>query len=276
VSAAAAPPLSQRQFTRAFADRLQKALPGTAVVVKGDLEVRWTPKGGDEHTTFLDNAWRGYAADPATLDAVLDRMVDSARELAADADHVVDPRRVVPVVKDRAWLEESRRALRASGAKDVSRVADVHEDYNGALMIFYAEDREKGIAYLTSEELARAGLKRSELRALAVRNLKGLISAVDLQGGEGLYMVTAGGDYEASLILVDDLWTGPSITPKVKGEVVIAIPARDLLLVTGSEDPAGLKKLRELARKVMAEGSYTLTDQLFVRRGGKFVPFQPR
>jgi uncharacterized protein YtpQ (UPF0354 family) len=57
---------------------------------------------------------------------------------------------------------------------------------------------------------------------------------------------------------------------------VIAVPARDLLLVTGSQDRAGLEKVRALARKVLAEGSYTLTDQLFVWRGGKFVPFEAR
>jgi uncharacterized protein YtpQ (UPF0354 family) len=272
----AGPPLGQRAFTRAFAEKLQKALPDAKVVVKGDLEVRWTPPGGAEATSFLDNAWREYAADPARLDEVLERAVGAAREIAREAGRVVDPRRVVPVIKDKGWLEENRRALRASGAKDVSRVAEVNEDYNGALTIFYAEDREKGIAYLTAEELARAGLKRSELRALAVRNLKGLLPAIDLDGGDGLYMVTAGGDYEASLILVEDLWAGESIAPKVKGEVVIAVPARDLLLVTGSKDPAGLRKVRELAAKVLKEGTYTLTDQLFVWRGGQFVPFDGR
>jgi uncharacterized protein YtpQ (UPF0354 family) len=272
----AGPPLGQRAFTRAFAEKLQKALPDAKVVVKGDLEVRWTPPGGAEATSFLDNAWREYAADPARLDEVLERAVGAAREIAREAGRVVDPRRVVPVIKDKGWLEENRRALRASGAKDVSRVAEVNEDYNGALTIFYAEDREKGIAYLTAEELARAGLKRSELRALAVRNLKGLLPAIDLDGGDGLYMVTAGGDYEASLILVEDLWAGESIAPKVKGEVVIAVPARDLLLVTGSQDPAGLRKVRELAAKVLKEGTYTLTDQLFVWRGGQFVPFDGR
>jgi uncharacterized protein YtpQ (UPF0354 family) len=270
------PPLGQRDFTRSYAERLQVALPAATVAVQGDLEVRWTPPSGSVHTSFLDNAWKEYAADPAALEQVMERMVGAAREIAEATGRVVDRRRVVPVIKDRGWLEERRRALRAGGAGDVSRVDEVSEDYNGALTIFYAEDRERGIAYLTADELARAGLKRAELRALAVRNLKGLLSAIELEGGNGLYMITAGGDYEASLILVDDLWTGESIAPKVKGEVVIAVPARDLVLVTGSQDPAGLQKLRDLARKVMKEGTYTLTDQLFVWRGGKFVPFRER
>lgn len=274
--ARAGPPLDQRAFTRAYAERLQQALPKAKVQVKGPLEVRWTPPGGTEATSYLDNAWKEYAADPARLGEVLDRLVGAAQEVGREAGRTVDPRRVVPVIKDRGWLEESRRALRASGAEDVSKVAEINEDYNGALTIFYAEDREKGIAYLTAEALAKAGLKRSELRALAVRNLKGLLPAIDLEGGDGLYMVTAGGDYEASLLLVDDLWTGPDIAPKVRGAVVVAVPARDLLLVTGSEDPAGLEKVRELAAKVLKEGTYTLTDQLFVWRGGRFVQFDGR
>ena len=276
LAARAGTPLDERAFTRTFAERLERALPGTKVVVAGALEVRWTPPGGTESRSFLDNAWKEYAAEPARLDAIMDRLVEATREAGREGDRPVDPRRVVPVVKDRGWLEESRRALRAKGSTDVSKVADVHEDYNGALTVFYAEDREKGISYLTADRLAKAGLAREGLRARAVQNLRALLPPIDLQGGDGVFMLTAGGDYEASLILFDELWTGPSIAPKVKGEIVVAIPARDLLLVTGSQDRAGLEKVRALARKVLAEGSYTLTDQLFVWRGGKFVAFEGR
>jgi uncharacterized protein YtpQ (UPF0354 family) len=59
----------------------------------------------------------------------------------------------------------------------------------------------------------------------------------------------------------------------VDGEIVVAIPARGILVVTGSRNKPGLKTLRELAAKTAAEAAYRLTSQLFVFRNGGFEPF---
>jgi hypothetical protein len=46
-----------------------------------------------------------------------------------------------------------------------------------------------------------------------------------------------------------------------------------VLLVTGSRDRSGLKRVRDLAAKYAAEGPYGLTDALFVYRNGRFTKF---
>ena len=84
-------------------------------------------------------------------------------------------------------------------------------------------------------------------------------------------MLVAGGNYEASLLLLDHVWNGGSL--KVQGEIVIGVPARDLLLVTGSENQRGLARIREIAAEVVAESPYALTRELFVYRKGRFVRF---
>ena len=35
----------------------------------------------------------------------------------------------------------------------------------------------------------------------------------------------------------------------VQGDIVVAIPTRDLLLVTGSQNPEGINKMKEMARQ---------------------------
>ena len=47
-------------------------------------------------------------------------------------------------------------------------------------------------------------------------------------------MLKAGGDYEASLLLFDDIWRDGQV--KVDGDIVVAVPAKDVLLVTGSNN----------------------------------------
>ncbi len=55
---------------------------------------------------------------------------------------------------------------------------------------------------------------------------------------------------------------------------MVAIPARDHLLLTGSKNAEGLAKLREVAARVVRESPQRLTDMLFVYRDGHFVEFK--
>jgi uncharacterized protein YtpQ (UPF0354 family) len=115
-----------------------------------------------------------------------------------------------------------------------------------------------------------AKVERPELRALACENLKRLLPKIERHGTGGVYMVTAGGDYEASLLLLDSIWSGGEM--EVKGEVVVAIPTRDLLLVTGSKDSEGIEKVKRMVKEA-SSGAYRLTQKLFVYRSGRFEEF---
>jgi len=82
----------------------------------------------------------------------------------------------------------------------------------------------------------------------------------------------AGGDYEASLLLIETIWSSGQI--EVDGEIVVAVPARGILIVTGSSNKAGLKTVRELAAKTSAEAAYRLTPHLLIFRSGRFEVFE--
>ena len=84
-------------------------------------------------------------------------------------------------------------------------------------------------------------------------------------------MLSAGGDYEASLLLFDDIWSDGQI--KVEGDIVVAVPAKDALLVTGSKNRKGLAAMRKMVAKFSEEKRYRITDTLFVYRNGRFKKF---
>ena len=62
----------------------------------------------------------------------------------------------------------------------------------------------------------------------------------------------------------------------VDGEVVVAVPARGLLLFTGAHDQAGVAQLRAVAAKAAREEKYVMTPSLFVRRNGQLVRFEAK
>lgn len=266
---AAAQVISKRAFTREFAEVLRAEAPGMAVTIKQEMELAVKDPSGKELTAYLDNAYAQYTADPKARKEVIRRYVRSLLESAKGESAPVDRARIVPVVKDRSWLAEIHEAAKARSGKVPAE--NVFEDLNEDLVIVYAEDTPHNIRYLITDNLAELGLRKSELRALAVRNLRTLLPDVELRRGPLVSMITAGGDYEASLLLFEELWSGGKLG--VDGEVVVAIPSRDLLLFTGSRNRAGIAKLREFASTAAKEASYSLTDRLFVYRDGKFKRF---
>jgi uncharacterized protein YtpQ (UPF0354 family) len=262
--------ISAAQFTREFGDALREAKPASKVSVERDLELTVTPPGESPGIVFLHNAYDLYKQDPKAKADIIRRFVASSVDTVGVIRDGVDRSRIIPVIKDRAWLAETRQALIARGAKELAE--HVYEDFSPELVILYAEDSPTNIRYLGPTDLELGGIDRKELRTLACGNLLRLLPKIERHGSNGLYMITAGGDYEASLLLLDSIWT--DLKAEVQGEVVVAIPTRDLLLVTGSQFPQGIAKLKELAKNSADKGAYRLTPQLFVHRDGRFILFQ--
>src|SRR5207244_249888 len=134
--------------------------------------------------------------------------------LLQDAAPKLDRSRIVPVIKDRQWLTDLHRMLRAQG-RDQEHLS---EPFNDELAIVYAEDDPTRTRYLTTQE--DIGVSRQELRALAVANLLRILPKIQMAMIGDVAMIAAGGDYEPSLLLVDDIWSGGQI--KVNGDIVVA------------------------------------------------------
>jgi uncharacterized protein YtpQ (UPF0354 family) len=110
---------------------------------------------------------------------------------------------------------------------------------------------------------------RRELRAFAIKNLLRVLPKIEMRVlNEYVSIVSAGEDYTPSLLLLDDLWTGGRI--KVKGEIVVAVPARDVILVTGSRS-GKMTNIRAFAAELYAKGPYSLSDRVFVYRNNAFT-----
>ena len=262
--------ITRSEFTREFAESLAEARAGLKVNIVRDLELKVTSADGREWTSFLDNAYDAYKQNPKAKTDVIKTYVAASVETLGGKRDGVDSTRIVPVIKDRPWLAETRQALLSRGATEVPE--HVFEDFNEDLIVVYAEDLPKGIRYLAPADLKDTKIQRGELRGLACDNLKRLLPKIERHGANGFYMVTAGGDYEASLLLLDSIWSGGQM--EVQGDIVVAIPSRDLLLVTGSENAQGIGKLKLMVAEASKQGAYRLTEKLFVYHNGKFEEFK--
>ncbi len=84
--------------------------------------------------------------------------------------------------------------------------------------------------------------------------------------GDRIVMLTAGGDYEATLILLPEVWD--SVSQMVSGQIVAAVPARDVLYFTGDADPENLADMRRWTSKALEQVDKPLS-RAFIRWTGK-------
>jgi uncharacterized protein YtpQ (UPF0354 family) len=262
---AAAETLTPRAFTEAFAAAATAAMPTAKITVAGDLHVETRSARRETTTTDLNNAYQG---DTTHLDTLIRRyvsvLIDAVR--VGDAKRPPDRSRIVPVLKPARWVEAVQKQREAAPATQL-----LTEPFNNELTIVYAEDLPTSVRYLMNSDDVG---DRGKLRRLALENLHRLLAKIEmLAGAEGVFLVSAGGDYDASLLLADSIWSSGQI--KVDGDIVAAVPSKGTLLVTGSLNAAGVARLHALAAKI-ATGPYALTPSLFIYRDGKWETLSDR
>lgn len=256
--------MNESKFTRAYLKVLKSKYPDVNYKILENLKIE-AEKNGSTVTHFLDNSYNSYVQEPSGLNEILETYAKSAGDLY-EANEKLDTTRIVPIIKDIQYLEGVER-LTTDGNNEIGLV---YEKLNDGLLVVFAEDTENSISYFDKEKLSKTSLT-GDLFSLALENLENILPDIQKHGDNPLFMLTAGGDYEASLILLDFIWTKENFP--VDGEIVIAVPSRDLLLITGSESPDGLKKMKQLADETIKKGSYTLTSTFFIRSEGKWEKF---
>ena len=264
LSTNAAAQISPEEFTSRFIENLQQMNTAVGIEDIDALEFVVTTEEGGEHKAFLDNAYDLYLQDEAALQEIMDQYATALLESVTREHTELLPENIVPVVKDMAWLAEVKRVTAEQGQESEPNLFT--RPFVEGLIVVYAEDTPSNIRYVGREDIEGTGVDLEEVAALSIDNLVQRLPQIETHGGDGLYMVTAGGIYEPSLLLIDDMWNADNF--EVRGEIVVGVPARDVLLVTGAEDAGNLEKLVALGEEIYAESPYRLTTNLYVWRDG--------
>ncbi len=152
------------------------------------------------------------------------------------------------------------------------------EPFLPGLCVAYAFDFPWGYQLLAPRHRNEVGVPPEALRPQAIANLRSrrpertLFQATDAKaigielGGE------FGGDLDASLVLDDDVMT--DLAERFSGDLVVAIPERDILVATGTGHTDGLAKLQSIVDEIWPGAAHPLTRRLLVRRAGEWQVFE--
>lgn len=250
--------LTETEFTLKFTNKLSKNLSGLKIISVSELDVK-SEYNGVEHHFFLNNAYSEYLMDPKSIKETIEKYLKSAFETCQPKE-AVNINKIFPIIKDKRFLNNLREITSEFEKKHI------YEFYNDELVIFYAEDKEHSIQYISKEDLDGVNFSLERLKEKAVENLESSLK-IERHGEDGLYMITAGGNYESSLILLS-IWDKENFP--VNGDFVVGVPARDILYITGNRDSKNLHRLYDFVQKMNETGDHLVSDKIFELRNGKF------
>lgn len=143
--------------------------------------------------------------------------------------------------------------------------------WSSELAVFYLIDDADRYVYVQQRQIDDIGLSAQDLHAISLRNLR---DAVGRNKGRvvpygNIFAFLMGGDFEASVILLEDLWNEDF--RKLAGpDLAVAIPARDVLAFCPVSSEAGLEELNGVIERVFPDGDHLLIDHVLWRVGGRW------
>jgi uncharacterized protein YtpQ (UPF0354 family) len=168
--------------------------------------------------------------------------------------------RLVPTIKDLQYLEE------------VGYNTPLVKDHLAAdLWIVYAIDEPTRVTTLTPAQFEVLEMRREELLPLAQANLRRILPEIHQHGDGDWFALLADDTYTASILLLDELWDRLAL--QVPGDLVVAVPNRSVVLVTGSSSAFGIAQIRAKSAEIEQGGSYAISQTLLRRRDNRWTAF---
>src|SRR5262245_45851977 len=145
----------------------------------------------------------------------------------------------------------------------------IEQPFVADLVLFYAFDQPTCFTMVAQRDLTRLALNKHGLHDVALANLRRTIPQPELHEiSTRVFMLACGGNFEATTLLLDEIWQ--QVSRMVQGDLVVAVPARDIVIFTGTENREGLAFMRVKVSQVLETGDHTLTRHFLVRCGTRW------
>jgi uncharacterized protein YtpQ (UPF0354 family) len=236
--------------------------------VKTDLDL--------EATISLDNLKLACQSDPPACPEMTDNFVEKivSSLKAAQGPAELKPEMIRAVLKNQEYMDGLKEVYKQSPPEKREDNKVVSKKFMSGLYIVYVIDSPGSMRQLSVGDMKEMKLNPEKVHALALANMEkalGEIPKADAPELPGLFVVTAGDSYEAARFLLHKQWE--KIAKEIEGDLIVAIPTRDLVFFTGSADENRVRILFEMAKRVVEREPYSLTDKLFKWTPAGWVEF---
>jgi len=141
------------------------------------------------------------------------------------------------------------------------------------LSYMYVYDNGSGLEILQESDLMKLNISKEELHEIAMANFRQLISQrLNAQNNGETFWFILDGNLEAGLVLVDEIWD--QVEAHLNEEIVICVPARDVIIATGKSNENIIADFTEKAINILTSGDHPLSYNWFIRQDKQWKVFR--
>jgi hypothetical protein len=258
---------------RAFADTMMRAFEAAGVRNLEYREAEFALKiPGKDTTVFLSNLYAAYCNAPRKeRQSVVAKLVASFTSIPEiPGDFATAKLGLMPVIRDAAYYGITELISRKNGTRDPDMEAQAKPLVSG-LLVGLAYDSEHNITAVSKKQIEQWGVGLDEAFAAAKDNLWEKTDPNRLEGKGGVYWGQWGDSYDSSLMLLTELMYRLS----VDGDPVAFVPNRDVLLVTGKDNVAGLNAILKTGAESHFNQGHPVSPDLYVLVDGVWKVYVP-
>ncbi|SET82126.1 Uncharacterized protein YtpQ, UPF0354 family [Oceanobacillus limi] len=164
--------------------------------------------------------------------------------------------------------------IRATSFPTESKAGEplVSKEHTAETRVFYALDLGKSYRLIDEKMLNKEGWSKEHLDEIASFNIRSLSYdyKVDKVADNDFYFVAKQDGYDASRILNESFLE--EIQAKTKGELAVAVPHQDVLILADIQNKTGYDILAQMTMKFFAEGRIPITSLSFIYEDKKLTP----
>ncbi len=259
-------PPSKNKFARLLLDAIRKA--GETVAIRYDAEEFRLVVEGEKRFFNLGNIYQEYCATPSAkrrqaLRHYARSWFSNRKGIPANFEDVGPD--LLPAVRNRCSFEITRLKAQIDGLPSLEWPHHVIADHLTVSLVY---DLPEAIVQVQRHHLSHWGRSLEETLDAACDNLRKISRRQWDNPRPGVWVSPWRDNHDASrLVLTDLLQAIP-----VQGAYVAMVPNRDTLIVTGSEDEAGLAQMAVLAEKAL-DHARAITSLAFRLHNETWLPW---
>jgi len=253
--------------------RIHEVAPQFQVTIVDRNTLRIKVPEDVEATMSLDNLRTLCEQEPEECETALDNHVLTAVRVGDASTPTRE--QVRAVLKGGESMEGIERALGAGPPEKAAENRVVTRRFIADLWIVYVIDQPESMQMLSHGRMKELGLQEQEVHDLALANMSASLepmASLAVPGAEGVFAVHVGDAYDASRLLLPDLWQ--PLREKTAGDLLACAPTRDVVLYTSSRPADHLQDMLRIARRIHEEGPYSLSTAVFKWTPSGFVLFR--
>ena len=244
--------------------RLVEAMPDAVVTVRDDANL--TLKKGDLTVDLgLDNLRAACQRDPDSCAAQIDGLVANAKFNLGQAQSLrgeqvkLDPATLRLTLKNRSWLSGTDTMITAKGPAKYEDNRLLSEPLAADVAMVFVLDQPNGMRMLQGADLKKLKLDASQVRELALKNLQEVFPEVKMsEEVSGLFSNDEGGDYDAALLALPQVWK--PLATRLGGKLVVGVPARNRVFAAA---PGKIDQLEAATRKAFETMDHPISAAVF-------------